>query len=109
MAFLDELRQRARQVAAPLICISAVSYFSYHAIQGERGAMTWLELSKQIEQARTALVLSRGVEQRLGHRVTLMRASGLDRDLLDERARAVLNLAHPDERVVFIPGATPPN
>ncbi len=109
MAFLDELRQRARQVAAPLICISAVGYFGYHAVQGERGVMTWLKLNRQIEQTRDALASSQTTERRLAHRVALMRSSGLDPDLLDERARVVLNLARPDERVVFIPGAATPN
>ena len=30
-----------------------------------------------------------------------MRGNGLDPDLLDERARDVLNLAHPDDLVIF--------
>lgn len=109
MAFLDELRQRARQVAAPLICISTAGYFGYHVIQGERCVLTWLKLGQQTEQTRAALALSHTGERRLAHRVALMRAPGLDPDLLDERARAVLNLARPDERVIFIPDAATPH
>ena len=36
----------------------------------------------------------------------MLRPDGLDRDMLDERARAVLNLAHPDDLVVFTPPET---
>ncbi len=108
MALLNELRQRARQVAAPLLVASVVVYLGYHAIQGQRGIVAWLRLSQQIEQTRSALALTRAEERRLAHRAALLRPDGLDRDMLDERARAVLNLAHPDDLVVFTtPGPEP--
>ena len=107
MALLVELRQRARSMAGPLIIACIVSYFGYHAVQGERGMLTWLQLSYQIEQSRAALVLSRAAEQRLAHRVALLRRDNLDLDMLDERARAVLNHARPGELVVFF-GTAPP-
>ncbi len=101
MAFSEEIAQRARDIAAPLLATCLVVYIGFHAIQGERGLVTWLQLSQQIEQTRTALALSRGDERKLAHRVALMRGDGLDPDLLDERARDVLNLAHPDDLVIF--------
>ncbi len=100
VAFLDEIRQRARHTAGPLLIACVVAYFGYHAIQGRRGVITWLQLGQQIEQTRTALVHSRAEERRLAHRVALVRSESLDPDLLDERARAVLNLAHPDDLVI---------
>ncbi len=103
VAFLDEIRQRARYTAGPLLIACVVAYFGYHAIQGRRGVVAWLQLSQQIEQTRGALVLSRVEERRLGHRVALFRSESLDPDLLDERARVVLNLAHPDDLVIVAP------
>ena len=102
MGILRELRQRARSFAGPLAVACAIGYLGYHAIQGDRGLLTWLQLSYQAEKARTTLAVSRAEEIRLARRVTLLRADGLDPDMLDERARAVLNLAHPDDVVVFI-------
>lgn len=102
MAVLEELRQRGRSLAGPLVVACVVGYFGYHAIQGERGLLTWLTLSQRIEEVRATLAVSRAEERRLAHRVSLLRPDNLDPDLLDERARAVLNLARPDELVVFI-------
>ncbi len=101
MAFSEEFAQRAKDIAAPLIATCLVVYIGFHAIQGERGLVTWLQLSQQIEQTQAALALSRGDERKLAHRVALMRGNGLDPDLLDERARYVLNLAHPDDLIIF--------
>ncbi len=102
MGILRELRQRARSFAGPLAVACAIGYLGYHAIQGDRGLLTWLQLSYQVEKAPATLAVSRAEEMRLTRRVALLRADGLDPDILDERARAVLNLAHPDDLVVFI-------
>jgi cell division protein FtsB len=37
----------------------------------------------------------------LANRVKLLESAHIDRDLLDERARAVLNVAGPDEIVIY--------
>ncbi len=102
MVFPTELGQRLRQIMAPLFIASLAGYFAYHAIQGERGVIAWLKLRQQVERTETALSASRAKEQRLAHRVSLLRPESLDRDLLDERARAVLNLAAENEQVIFI-------
>ena len=107
MALLIELRQRVRWMAGPLIVACIVTYFGYHAVQGERGMLTWLQLSYQIEQSRAALLLSRAEERRLAHRVALLRRDNLDLDMLDERTRAVLNHARPGELVVFFEPTAP--
>jgi cell division protein FtsB len=107
MAMFDDLRQRARQLTGPLIVAALVAYLGYHAVQGERGLVAWLRLSQQVEQTRAALALSRAEEYRLAHRVALLRPDGLDPDMLEERARAVLNLAHPNDLVIFTPPEAP--
>ena len=89
-------------MAGPLAIACTVAYFGYHAIQGERGLVTWLQLSYQAEQTRVELALSRAEERRLAHRVALLRSDNLDPDMLDERARTVLNLASADEVVYFV-------
>ncbi len=107
MALLVELRQRARSMAGPLVIACIVSYFGFHAVQGDRGILTWLQLSNQIGQSRASLVLSQAEERRLAHRVALLRRDNLDLDMLDERTRAVLNHARPGEVVVFFEAAVP--
>lgn len=95
--------RRFRRMAPSLLGACAVAYFAYHAIQGDRGLLTWLKLTEQIDKGRAALAVSLAEQQRLERRVMLLRPDGLDPDMLDERARAVLNFAREDEVVIFYP------
>ncbi len=102
MARLDSITDRARSMIGPLMVAGVLAYFGYHAIQGERGVLTWLQLDHQIDRTARALDASRAEESLLQRRVALLRRDNLDPDMLDERARLVLNLAAPGELVIFI-------
>lgn len=101
MSLAFEIRRRARYAVVPLLCTGVLAYFGYHAVQGDRGMNAWLGLSQQIERADAQLALNRIETQRLERRVALLRAGGLSRDMLDERARDVLSIAHADEIVIL--------
>ncbi len=79
----------------------AVVYFGYHAIKGENGIFAVMSLEQRIEQAEADLVKVIAVEQRLRNHVTLLNPPSINRDMLDEQARRMLNLAHPDELVIM--------
>src|ERR1051326_3670267 len=102
MAILQELRRRAPGILPPVLGALAFSYFAYHAVEGDRGLRSWLKLRQEIDAARATeaeLASERAVLER---RVSLLRPESLDRDMLEERARAVLDLARPEERVILI-------
>lgn len=101
MLVLDEIRRRGRFILGPILGISLVVYFSYHLVQGDRGLIAWLRLEQQVRQAQATFAEVDAERTTLDHRVNLLRPEHLDRDMLDERARATLNLAAPDERVFF--------
>ncbi len=101
MSLAFEVRRRAREAALPLVCALAIGYFGYHTVQGDRGLVAWLQLSHQVEQTEAELAAVQGERRTIERRVALLKVEGLDRDMLDERARVVLGLAHADE-VVFI-------
>ncbi len=102
MVRLDNIGNRVRPLAGPLMVAVMLAYFGFHAIQGDRGILTWLQLSHQIERTQQALAASRAEESRLEKRVALLRRHNLDPDMLDERARVVLNFAAPGEVVIFM-------
>ena len=79
----------------------AVVYFGYHAIQGENGILAVMSLEQRIEQAEADLTKVIAEEQRLQNHVTLLNPPSINRDMLDEQARRMLNLAHPDELVIM--------
>jgi cell division protein FtsB len=100
-ASIRKSRSRLRQIVLPLIGALTVFYFGYHAIEGERGLLAWVRLSDAVEEAgrrEAALANQRAV---LENRVARLKPDSLDLDLLDERARAVLNLAEPDELILY--------
>jgi cell division protein FtsB len=97
-----ELQKRLRQVIAPTIGACVFGYFVYHAIQGDRGVMMWLQISQQLSEGRTTLAALEVERDAIQRRVGLLSPSTLDSDLLDERARIMLNVAEPDDRLVII-------
>lgn len=96
-----ELPRRLRHCVTPLLCVATIAYIGYHAVQGDRGLAAWSLLSQRIDRVEVELRAARETRQRLEHQVSLLRSDGLDRDMLDERARIVLGLAHPDE-IIFL-------
>lgn len=107
MTVTVELQKRLRQVIAPTIGACVFGYFVYHAIQGDRGIMTWLQVSQQLAESRATLTVLAVEREEVQRRVTLLSPSSLDPDLLDERARIMLNVAEPDDRLVIIKDAEP--
>ncbi|HSD34245.1 MAG TPA: septum formation initiator family protein, partial [Alphaproteobacteria bacterium] len=78
------------------------SYFAYHAVEGDRGLRSWLKLRQEIADAKSSEAELAAERDRLERRVALLRPESLDRDMLEERARAVLNLARPEDRVILL-------
>ncbi len=101
MSIVHEIRRRARLIVGPVLGISLCAYFAYHLVQGDRGLTAWLRLTQQIRDARTTLGAVEAERLTLERRVNLLRPEHLDRDMLDERARSQLNLAAPNEIVIF--------
>lgn len=89
-------------VFLPVIGVCVVLYFAYHAVQGDRGIRALLDYQHRIEKTKVQLAQIRQERIRLEHRVSLLRSDSLDPDLLEERARAVLNFAHPKEIAIIV-------
>lgn len=108
MALAQILRRRARHVVAPLIGALLVAYFGYHAVQGDRGLLAYLQLTQELKRAQLSLELFRAERELIERRAALLRPDGIDPDMLDERARVMLNLGHKDELVIMLQRAEGP-
>ncbi len=86
-----------------------IAYAGFHAWTGEQGYRNHLRLSSEIAQTRAELAEVRAERVALEDRVARLDDSGadaqIDVDYLEERARAVLRFAHPDEIVVTLDAA----
>jgi cell division protein FtsB len=103
MDLIYDIRRRMRAALVPAMCALAIGYFGYHAVEGDRGLVAWSRLTREISAATQELERVRAQKLILERRTALLESSSLDRDLLEERARAVLGLAHPDDVIIFQP------
>ena len=102
------MRRRLSYILGPLIGFGAVVYFAYHTVEGDRGVLAWVRLQNDIADAELQLAKVSTERQQLEHRVLLLRPDHLDPDMLEERARAMLNMGRSDEVVVFQGTNSPP-
>ena len=94
------LQQRIKAGIAPSVFLALVAYFSWNATQGERGLRSYALRQEQLKSVQAELdrtALDRDTWER---RVAGLRTQRLDPDTLDERARAMLNVADPSDVVM---------
>lgn len=101
MGVFFEVRWRARAAIVPTLCACAIAYFGYHAVKGERGLLAYVRLSSEIESLQAELAEVDAKRLRLERRAQLLRAQGLDLDMLEEQAQSQLGLAHPDDVIIL--------
>ena len=100
MSFARAIKRKTRAALPPLLFLSLVGYFSWNATQGEHGLRSYRDRLQLLGQANAAEDAAKLEQAAWMQRVSGLRDSGLDADTLDERARAMLNLAQPNELVV---------
>jgi cell division protein FtsB len=101
MKLAREIKRRARLVILPVLYVCAAAYIGFHALQGERGIKVWSALKQQIEAATLERDRLAAERDRLDARAALLRKATLNRDMLDESVRRMLNYGRPDEIVIF--------
>ena len=89
------------QVIGPLVGAFLVAYFGYYALHGDRGLIALAQLQTQIEQSSATLERLKAERVALERRVKGLRPDSLDLDILEERTRALLNYAHPDDLIIL--------
>ena len=90
---------RAGLIALALYTVAGtvIAYFGLSAYSGNRGLRAKQDLEEQIGQLNDELAALRAERATWERRVLLLRSGSIDPDILDERARALLNYAHPND------------
>ena len=101
MVVLRELRRRARLIAGPVFGMALTGYFAYHLIEGDRGLLAWLQLTRQIHASDQQLAVLEEQHKALGRKVSELTPDHLDPDLLDQQVRSVLDFAAPNDVVIM--------
>lgn len=100
MALIAELKRSARHVVGPLAGCLLVTYFAYHAVEGDRGVRAHHQLERKIAEATDARDRLAVERKAIEDRVAMLSPGSIDRDLLEERARIVLGYVAADSLVV---------
>ncbi len=81
---------------------AAVGYFAWHAQNGGRGLTAKKAYKIRVADLQQELLVLRMERADWQRRIDLLRAEQLDRDLLEERARVLLNAAHRNDVIVIL-------
>lgn len=100
MSFGRAVKRKVRATLPPLLFLSLVGYFGWNATQGDHGLRTYRAQLQLLQQANESQAAAQYERAAWTQRVSGLRDKGLDADTLDERARAMLNLAEPNDIVV---------
>ena len=103
MSILHDTNKRLKSLAVPFLGISAAVYFAYHIFQGDRGLLAWWKLQKQVAEAEFTAETTDTRKVYLENRVRLLNPNSIDPDMLEERARLMLNYGHSNEVVILDP------
>ena len=87
----------------PIVAALFICYFLAHSFQGNRSVLAWMHLHKQVTLAEQTLAETRSMQDVYERRIALLRSEQLDADMLDERARIMAGLVHPDDFIVLDP------
>src|SRR3546814_2171830 len=79
MSVIMEIRRRGRHVAGSILGALVFAYFLFHAIQGDRGLLAWMQVRQQIAEAESQLARVHGEREWWESRTALLRSDRLDK------------------------------
>ncbi|MFD2649702.1 septum formation initiator family protein [Devosia albogilva] len=91
-----------RPLGLTLVLLGFQGYLGYSALTGQFGIESREQILLDVDQlkARSAALQAEIDDYR--HRATLMDTRRLDPDIVTERARAMLNMAHADDILIMV-------
>jgi cell division protein FtsB len=97
-------RIRAFLTALGLYVVAAlfIGYFGVNAYTGKNGINARQELDQQIADLASEVARVKAERERWERRVALLKGDRIDPDMLDERARQLLNYLDPHEVTIVV-------
>jgi cell division protein FtsB len=93
MVTRKRIRTALNVLALYSIALLVIGYFGVNAHTGNHGLRAKQELDQQIEQLGAELAALKAERTNWQRRVSLLKPESIETDMLDERARALLNYA----------------
>lgn len=86
----------------PVILAFGFVYIGFHVMHGERGLYAWFKQTRFRESLRAELHQIKTEREALELRVTQLRDSSIDTDLLDEQTRRMLGNVGEGEQIILL-------
>ncbi len=96
------LRSVLNALALYVIATLLIGYFAVNAYTGEHGLIANEDLDQEARQLTAELDGVKAERAVWERRVSLLKSANIDPDLLDERARALLDFAGPNDLVLML-------
>jgi cell division protein FtsB len=100
MSFVRGAQRAVQAMVPPALFLALTAYFGWNASRGEHGLTAYAQREKQFSAAQAEQAAADAERDAWEIRVAGLRANHIDPDTLDERSRAMLNLADPTDIVV---------
>lgn len=97
-------RRNTGKLIVPAITVVVLSYFGFHAYQGDYGLNAKARLEVRIDRLEADLAVLEKTRQELEERLSLLQNGSLEKDMLDEQVRRALILARENEIVILTKG-----
>jgi cell division protein FtsB len=99
-------RKRLRSILTALglyvMAALLIGYFAVNAFSGNHGLKAKQDIDQQIAALSTELTQLQVERAEWERRIGLLKSNGLDPDMLDERARALLDYVHPHDLTLMV-------
>jgi cell division protein FtsB len=100
MTLVRTAKRKAAALIAPALFLALTGYFGWNATRGDHGLKTFALRRVQLVGYEKELAVAEAERDQWEARTGGLRDKHVDPDTLDERARAMLNLADPTDIVV---------
>lgn len=94
-------RRNTGKLIVPLIALIVLSYFGFHAYQGDFGLNAKATLEARIVHLEHELAVLEDTRAKLEERLSLLQDGSLEKDMLDEQIRRALILVRENEIVIL--------
>ncbi|WP_298282291.1 septum formation initiator family protein [Acidocella sp.] len=91
----------------PAIFLAITYYFGWNAVHGKSGLEAQATQRQELAQAQAQYNATDSLRQQWATKISDLSAQSIQRDMLEEQARAVLNLADPNDLVIDLAPSKP--
>ena len=103
MATRQKKNSRLSGLALPFVCLCILGYYGFNVFEGDRGVNSRSQMQQQSLQLQFELARLREVRKELSLKVELLHDGRVEKDMLDQQARHMLNMVKGNELVIFLP------